>query len=816
MDISNIYRQFLALCKERDLRKNVMVRVVMAVVLLVLFTYLFPSSESIESSYHVGMVWTQKDVVAPFSFPILKDDRQYEREKNDATAAVPPVVERRPAIETAQLETLTIRLRSLKALSDAHKGWMKSRSGLDSLKYVNLSKMLAFNPGVSIDFLDRWLGKETGGGAFRKIDQALRTILPEIYRDGVLDSGMLKQTHKVIALRKGITEELVASDKFSSLSQAKAALELRLETYFGESDSLKLAMNIGVSILVPNMQFNARDTQRDILIARDNVPKTLGFVQEGERIIGKNERMTEEAKAKLDSFRHAKAEEGNAIDRTGQWIGIFFHVLLILGLYGTYLFLFRKRIFNDNSSLGLITSLFCLEGLFAYATRVADVSVPLQFLIFVPMASMLLAIIYDSRVAFYGTVIISLLVAGIRGNDYPIALASIIAGSLGAYTVRDISNRTQIFRSIGFIFLGYMLSILALGLERFEDFPTMGLEIALGFGNALISSILTYALLLFFERAFNITTDLRLVELADINQPLLQRLSEEAPGTFHHSLMLGNLAEAAADEIGANSILAKVGAYYHDIGKLIKPEYFVENQVGTPNRHSKLKPRMSAKLIISHVNEGMELARAYKIPEKVVDFIPQHHGTTRLSFFFDKALKQAATRKNNKEVVQDEDYRYPGPRPQTKETAIVMLADTIEAATRSVSDVTPQKLELTVDSMIKHRLMEGELDECNLTMTDLRKIKEAFLQILIGIHHHRIQYPEQETIEAPPADLVPPSAAPVETQSPLNAEAPPMMTETAEPAISLEQVSGEVKIEASDASGEGEVKSAAAEKSEEL
>ena len=277
----------------------------------------------------------------------------------------------------------------------------------------------------------------------------------------------------------------------------------------------------------------------------------------------------------------------------------------------------------------------------------------------------------------------------------------------------------------------------------------MGEEISLAFGNALISSMLTYALLLLFERVFNITTDLRLVELSDLNHPLLQRLSEEAPGTFHHSQMIGNLAEAAADEIGANSILAKVGAYYHDVGKLIKPDYFVENQVGTPNRHSKLKPRMSAKLIISHVAEGMELAQAYKIPEKIVDFIPQHHGTGRLSFFFDKALKQAATRKNNKEIVHEEDYRYPGPKPQSRETAIVMLADTVEATARSITDVTPQKLEATIDNMIKQRLIEGELDECGLTMRDLNKIKDAFLQILIGVHHHRIQYPDRESVETP-------------------------------------------------------------------
>jgi hypothetical protein len=261
--------------------------------------------------------------------------------------------------------------------------------------------------------------------------------------------------------------------------------------------------------------------------------------------------------------------------------------------------------------------------------------------------------------------------------------------------------------------------------------------------NAIVSPVLTYGLLFFFERVFKVTTDLTLAELSDLNNSLLIELSEQAPGTFHHSVTIGNLAEAAAEAIGANSILARVGGYYHDIGKLLKPEYFVENQVGPHGRHNRLKPRMSALIISSHVREGIELGRKRGLPEVVLNFIPQHHGTTRISFFYDKALKQAA-KKPPKDPIHEEDYLYPGPKPQTKEAGIVMLADSVEASTRTYPNLTPQKLEAAIDNMIKHRFMEGQLDECELTLRDLTKIKEAFLKILIGIHHHRIQYPEQE------------------------------------------------------------------------
>ncbi|MFI5252962.1 MAG: HD family phosphohydrolase [Bacteroidota bacterium] len=736
--------------KEPDLKKNLFLRCFIGIAFLVIFSFLFPYSESIEGLYHVGTIWAQKDLVAPFSFPIYKDSRTYEREKAEAAAAVYPVVENKPNFEATRIERLKVLLEDLRSTSDAHRKWTKSNSIDDSLKFLNLAKQLPYSPGVRWSVIDRWrAGEGKNETSLSKIDKELRQLIPELYRTGIIDSGKLIQSHKYFAIRQGFSEEVVPTNNIITLTEARSQLQSKLHLTFGESDLLTVAENLGSAILTPNLKFNLHGTQQEVLASQDKVPRTLGFVQAGERIIGKNERITEDVKVKLDSYRRAKSEEGSDIDRTGQRFGIIFHVLLIVGLYSTYLFLFRKKIFNDNSALGLIALLFCLEGFFAYATGLIDLALPVQLLIFVPAASMLLTIIFDSRVAFYGTVMIAFLIAGIRGNDYAIALESIIAGCLGAYTVRDIKSRTQIFQSIGFIFLGYLLTILALGWERFEDVETIGTEIAFAFGNALISSVLTYALLIFFEHVFNITTDLRLVELADFNQPLLERLSEEAPGTFHHSLMLGNLSEAAADEIGANSILAKVGAYYHDVGKLIKPDYFIENQVGLPNRHTKLKPRMSAKIIISHVIEGMELARAYNIPEVIVDFIPQHHGVKRLSFFYDKALKQAASRKNNKEVIRDEDYHYPGPKPQTKETAIVMLADTVEATTRAMVEVTPQSLETIIDNLIKQQLIEGELEECTLTMRDIAKIKAAFLQILIGIHHHRMKYPDQETVETP-------------------------------------------------------------------
>jgi putative nucleotidyltransferase with HDIG domain len=231
------------------------------------------------------------------------------------------------------------------------------------------------------------------------------------------------------------------------------------------------------------------------------------------------------------------------------------------------------------------------------------------------------------------------------------------------------------------------------------------------------------------------------VELSDLNHPLLKDLTHKAPGTFHHSVSIATIAATAADAIGANATLTRVGALYHDIGKMKNPELFFENQIGTENRHRSLSPRKSARIIAAHVDDGVALAREHNLPETVIQFILTHHGTTRIGFFYEKALRN----KKYKNEIDENDYRYPGPKPPTKETGIVMLADGIEASTRSIEEPTKEKIEANIESLIKLRLLEGELDESTLHLRDLTRIKESFLKSLLGIHHSRLRYPDKET-----------------------------------------------------------------------
>jgi putative nucleotidyltransferase with HDIG domain len=419
--------------------------------------------------------------------------------------------------------------------------------------------------------------------------------------------------------------------------------------------------------------------------------------------------------------------------------GRFLFSFTMLFLIGIFLFKMRYEIFKDNTKLILLSTIILLQCLFSYLSLNIEVNFPIEYMIFVPVAAMLLTIIFDSRLSVYTIIIICILVSAIRGGDYDIFVPNFAASILVVYSVRDIKNRSQIFVSMIYILSGYVISILAIGFERYDSFNMIKYQLYAALLNSVLSPILAYGLLIFYEKVFRVATDLVFLELSDFNHPLLRELASKAPGSFHHSVVMGNLSESAAKEIGANQILARVGCYYHDIGKVVSPNYFVENQLDSKNKHEQLNPSLSAKMIISHVKNGIKLAEKYRIPKEIISFIPMHHGTTLVSYFYEKAR----TEEEGEDTVHDYIYRYPGPKPHSKETGIVMLADAVEAATRAVEDPTPAKLETQIDQIIKSRFIEGELDECDLTLQDLIKIKYSFLKTIVGIHHHRIKYPEK-------------------------------------------------------------------------
>jgi cyclic-di-AMP phosphodiesterase PgpH len=700
---------------------------------VILIVFMFPKGESIESEVTVGSIWIHDDLIAPFSFPILKDQQNYQQELKNAANSVFPVYLKKQESAESLLDTVKSYDIFLLKIIDS----TLSTNGVENLNPTFLSTP-SFNNFQNLRRQERNMLQRR---SLKDILFSINSILSDVYKIGIIDQHPANGKDS-IAVRVGNIDRIESVDDFLDVNKAENIVKNDIGKLSYSQDLKNSLEEYAAHFIVPDIIYNQRATKEEIDQAKSNVSKYVGIVNENERIIAKHDRITKEAKLKIDSYKAAKGEE---IGISGFWLqfaGKFLHISLLVSLLTIYLFLFRKKIFHDNQKILLITIIFVFVCFVTFLINQIAVNAPLQFLIFIPAATMLLTIIFDSRVGFYTTIIISLIAGALRGNDYSFTAMNIFAGALAVYTVRDIKNRSQIFRSFLFILLGYAVAVFSFGLERFAPFETLMVEMAFASTNALISPVLTYGLLIFFERFFSITTDLTLLELSNFDRPLLKELSRKTPGTFNHSMTMGTLAETAAEKIGANPLLARVGAYYHDIGKIITPQNFVENQLNNQNIHENLTPEESVDLISRHVKEGIELGREYNLPQEIIDFIPMHHGTMTITYFYEKAKKLYG-----EEKVNIDDYRYPGPKPNTKETAIIMLADGSESAVRSIEDPDPTKVENVIEKIIKGRIDDGQLDNSPITFSDIDRIKEAFISILLGQHHRRIRYPKQEEME---------------------------------------------------------------------
>lgn len=398
-----------------------------------------------------------------------------------------------------------------------------------------------------------------------------------------------------------------------------------------------------------------------------------------------------------------------------------YNMILLLGLIivGT---LFIGRL-SEYVLLGLSRG-FGLEG------KAAVFGIPM------PVGAMLVTLLFDFHTAIVFSFIISLL-GGIWQADAAYSVYVFVSSLTAAFSVIRCKNRTAILRGGVYVFGANLFTTLIIYLLK-GLFFTAQMPLALAF--AALSSIFVIAIvsivLPLIERIFKVTTDISLLELLDLDQPLMKSLMVSAPGTYHHSIIVGNLVDSVAEHVGVNPLLARVSAYYHDIGKLKMPEYFIENSAACVSKHEKLTPHMSSMILISHVKEGVELANEYKLPQPITDIIQQHHGSNLITYFYHKARGL-----EHEEGISEEEYKYPGPKPQTRVAALVMMADAVEAASRVLNDPTPHRIKSLVDKIIDHIYLEGQLDECELTLKDIYEIKRRFTHILTAILHRRVDYP---------------------------------------------------------------------------
>jgi len=404
---------------------------------------------------------------------------------------------------------------------------------------------------------------------------------------------------------------------------------------------------------------------------------------------------------------------------------------LLVFFFGLHLFFFKKV----NPRLFLHLALLLAILVFAaYALK----SYPHLLHFYLPIASiaMLTMLLFnDVQISFMMAFMSSALAGIVLGFDLNETLIFFLGGLAGSYKVREARTRGALITAGFFVSIIQVICAFLINPVLNKDILMYSLK-PLAF-NGLICAFVVIATSKIFETIFGEITNFTLLELSDSSHPLLKRMVVEAPGSYHHSLIVSNLAEAAADAIDAHSLLVRVGAYYHDIGKMVKPEYFTENQMVIGNKHDELEPSMSRLVIFNHVKEGIELARKYRLNQRIIDFIPEHHGTSLMHYFYQKALSEGLT-----DGLEEKDYRYPGPKPQSKETAIVLLADSVEGATRALDEHTPQRIEDVVRKVINNKFIDGQLDECNLTLREIDTIASVFVRVLSAMYHGRVKYPE--------------------------------------------------------------------------
>jgi cyclic-di-AMP phosphodiesterase PgpH len=736
-------------------------RVALLLGLALAVTSFFPPAPGVQvARFDVGTV-ADSDVIASIPFDVPKNRDELERERQGAAASVPPTFVVDPGAADRMEQALR---RFFDAAAEAAAG-EDPEAALASLLEA---RGMPATPGRV-----RRLQEASARSAIAQAALgAVRDLLPR----GVLDDAERVQTSvgRILVVEADGSERYVLRDSVrTSREFFEAAMERVPPQAQAEVDDLvRLTL---IHFFAPSLRFDAEATEQDRDAARRAVPTSRVSVLQGEAIVRANQVVGEADVERLRAYEEALRGQAGVDDlgpRFLPFVGAFGVNLLLLGIFGAYLFFFRPEIYQNLRWVALQAILALAFA--GAAGLIARQGLPVELLP-IAFAALAAAVLWDGRLAL----VLAVCLAAVAGAQLPFQsvnawLPVFVAGTAAALSVRAVRRRSQTWIFIAIIAGAYLGVILALGLMTGREPSRILLSLGWATGNAVVSGILAMGFLPVFEWFTRITTDQTLLEWADPNRPLLKRLSMEAPGTYAHTINVVNLAEAAANAIGANGLLCRVGVYYHDVGKMLKPQYFIENQPGGRNPHDKLKPATSAAIVREHVTEGIRLAREANLPDVLVDFIPEHHGTQDIAFFLHKAQQEL----EEGEELDPEIFRYPGPRPGSAETAIVMLADSVESATRTVQDPTPARIRELIDTIVEGKIQAGQLDEAPLTLRDIGIIKEAFLKVLSGLYHQRIDYPQTRHITGargdgpatPPA--TPPAAAPPGVPAPPEADEP--------------------------------------------
>jgi len=675
----------------RKYARNLKFLMMVASICLIVWT--LPKQAKFRYEIEKGRIWTQKDLISPYNFAILKTPQEIDNDHRAALASITPIYQLNTDIGQQQLDTF--------------------KSSLEVKWHAS---------GLSDRQKEEYLTIGTN-------------LLKNIYDTGLLRLNPKYQqyaaNYPVTILNKNIATDKNTADLFTK----QKALDYCNQLLSKQKDIDKsFLLDLIVSRLQNNLVYDEGLTARLEKEAIESLSVTRGMVQKDEIIVSKGSVVNDEVFQKLESYK--KAFEDNARVNGDRRLVVLGEVLLVsiaITLLMVFLFLFRKDIYHDNRLVSLI--LLVITAMLGTLSLAIKLEMPNLYYIPYCIVPIIIRILFDTRLALNIHLLVVLIAGFFVPNSFEFAYFEITAGMVSIYSMKHLIRREQFLISALIITFSYFVAFLGISFIREGTFININWVDFLPFVVSVLLTLLAYPLIYLFEKLFAITSDITLIELTNTNAPLLRELAFTAPGTFQHSLQVANLAENAIYSIGGNALLVRAGALYHDIGKLENPLFFIENQSSGFNPHDKLPYEESAQIIIRHVSKGVEMAEKANIPEVVIDFIRTHHGNTRVDYFYQSYLKNFPEK-----LINENTFRYPGPIPFSKEGGVLMLADSVEAASRSLKEPDEKSISELVDRIVKYKLDQDQLKDSDITLKEIETIKTIFKRMLMSIYHVRINY----------------------------------------------------------------------------
>jgi len=714
---NNKIRRFYDNIKEYKHYSKIVWGLVLIIVIISL-NLVAPKPKNLLIRMKVGDIAT-KDIIAPYNFPILKDSMDIESEKTKIRESILPVIDFK-GTTTAQIKNNINNF-----FSSINREMYRDIPIENKIKYVKRKSNTNFPDSIYIKLLQK-------GNI--KIEKYFLKIISDVYDKGVINdkSNLPMGKNNKLLIKYNGSEKVVDLDEIYSMDEAMTYIRTKSGKLLNNSLFSVVEALAGYYVR-PNLEFNSQET-----IARQNealasIKTTKGFVSKGEMIVRAHDPVTQSVEEKLISMQKARPKNYNKELRQIKLGKNALFLLLSIVFFFTLLS-FAYDLLIDESKAFIFLLSFLINIIIIYFVKGYSI-----FLFTLIPLSMIIGFLVDKRFAVMSGIFVSLLLAITFDLNFTLLIFLLIMVVISLLYIDHLHKRSGFSLILSILILSEIMYVLSIEFIKFASFKDILKDIGFLSANLTISLFIVIGIVPLFEKLFHVTSSMTLMELSDLNHPLLQKLAVEAPGTYNHSLNVAIMSEAAARKIHANALLCRVGGYFHDIGKLKNPLYFVENQVNIPNPHDELAPSMSKIILANHIKDGVALAKQYHLPREIIDIIEQHHGNSVMEGFYFKAQKENDT-------IAESDFRYPGPKPETREAAIICLADSIEAAIRVLKNPVPHRIEALIEQVFTNKLKDGQLNNTPLTFKDIETIKSAFLPYLLAINHKRLSYPSTKDL----------------------------------------------------------------------